>query len=235
MLNMKITLLSFFCVLLMIACSNRVISITSKEVNNTLNADSNFVYRNIQDISFMDTMILDDFINQNFRQLNDQTKINYLYDYISHEDGYKISKDWIKQDLEAFIVARQEKIGTFEPTLIKVFGTDFTALVLVNLDNNDKILSGYPIFCTENSGPEISEDTLIVTRPKVRCTFSKNVINTEKLTGTIQINPKTEKDNFYIDKITYKTTISESGTFSTVKIDSIRYQEKFELSEFQTY
>jgi hypothetical protein len=219
----------------MIACSNRVKSSTSKEVNNTLNSDSNFVYRNIQDISFMDTMILDDFINQNFRQLNDQTKINYLYDYISHEDGSKISKDWIKQDLEAFIVACQEKIGTFEPTLIKVFGTDFTALVLVNLENNDKILSGYPIFCTENSGPEISEDTLIVTRPKVRCTFSKNVINTEKLTGTIQINPKTEKDNFYIDKITYKTTISESGTFSTVKIDSIRYQEKFELSEFQTY
>lgn len=235
MLKMKITLLSFFCALLMIACGNRVKPSTSNEAINKLNADSNFVYRNIQDISFLDTMFLDDFINQNFKQLNDQTKIDYLYDYLSHGNGSNISKDWIKQDLEAFIVARQERIGTFEPTLIKVFGTDFTALVLVNLEDNDKILSGYPIFCTENSGPEISEDTLIVTRPKVRCTFSKNVINTEKMTGTIQINPKIEKDNFYIDKITYKTTISESGKFSTVKIDSIRYQQKFELNEFQTY
>jgi hypothetical protein len=235
MLKMKITILSCFCVLLMIACSNPDKSKTSKEVNNTLNADSNFVYRNIQDISFMDTMILDDFINQNFRKLNGKEKIDYLYDYISQEDGSKISKDWIKQDLEAFIVARQERIGAFEPILIKVFGTDFTALVLVNLDENDKVHSGYPIFCTENSGPEISEDTLIVTRPKVRCTFSKNVINTEKLTGTIQINPNAKKDIFYIDKITYKTIISESGKFSTVKIDSIRYQEKFDLSEFQTY
>lgn len=232
---MKITLISFFSLLLIFACSNNVESNVKKDVFNSINADSNLVYRNIQNIAFMDTLILDDFINMGFEQLDDQSKINYLYDYISQENGSKISKNWIKQDLEAFIVAKQDPIGNFEPTLIKVFGTDFTALVLVNLVNGNKIISGYPIFCTENSGPAISEDTLIVTRPKVRCTFTKNVINSEKLTGTIQIDPKSEKETFHIDKLTYKTTISENGKFSTVKIDSNRYQQKFELSDFQTY
>ncbi len=203
--------------------------------------DSFFVLKNIKDLNFIDNLNWD-FDNlyfgksniYKFEKLDNDLKLKYLYDFIwGGSAGHKIDKEWFKMDLQAFIVAKQPKINNFQPTLIKVYGTDYSGLFLVNIKNKE-VISGYPIYDLETSGPEFSEDTLIITRPKILCTFKKNKLFFKKMTGTCK---PTENliQSFDVKQISYVTTIDFTGKIRTEKKDSCQYQKKCELDYFQTY
>lgn len=212
------------------------------EVNNQESLkDSNFVLTKIENLDFIDklnwdfeNLYLDSSKKQKFEKLSNELKIKYLKDFLSYADGSKMPVDWIISDLQAFIIVKRPKIEDFQPTIIKVYGTDFAAVILVNINESGDVKSGFPIYSVENSGPDISEDTLIITRPKTKCKFEYNWILTSKQIGTC--HPQNgEIQTFSVKQVNFKTTISKSGEIVTVKLDSAEFVKKCELEYFQSY
>lgn len=205
------------------------------------NLNASFVLRNVKNLNFIDSLYwdfenlyLDASQKQKFEKLTKGQKILLLSSLLKDHNSKGIDTNWIKEDLQAFVVAKQSSIGHLQPTLIKVFGTDYSAVLLINLENGNKPISGFPIYAIENSGPEISEDTIIVTRPKIKCRFSRNTILLFKLTGICY--PKSvDPTLFTIDSITSEISIHRNGMLKTRKLDSSRYQRKSELHYFQSY
>ena len=203
--------------------------------------DSTFIINDVKDLDFInnlnwdfENLFFDSTKRQKFEKLNNSLKIKYLKDFLKNENGSNIENDLIENDLQAFIIGKRPKINNFQPTLIKVYGTDFAAIVIVNINESGNVISGFPIYCLENSGPEISEDTLIVTRPKTKCRFENNIIYTSKLIGTCR--PKNSDIlEFIIDQVDFKTIINENGEIITTKLKKTQYSKKCDLDYFQSY
>lgn len=197
--------------------------------------DSVFVFRNSRNLDFLDTMTMDHFVEGHFQELTNKEKEKYLSFLFQNSDGARISKTFLKNDIQAFIVSKQQGIGCFEPTIVKLFGTDYTGLVILNLTTKGKLVSFYPIFSFENSGPEIYEDTLIVTRPIYRCNFSDQSLIIEKSFGTVYIDTILPLEISFIHTNRYKVSIDETGMFTTETLDSLSYEQPFELSDFNSF
>lgn len=180
-------------------------------------------------------MTLDHFVKGHFQELTYKEKVRFLSCLNQNNDGLLLSKNWLKLDIDAFIVAKQSKREEFVPTIIKLFGTDYTGLIVANIKENGRLISAYPIWSFENSGPEVYEDTLIITRPKYKCTFSENLIFTEISFGTVYVDTVSDYDLYFIHTKYYTTKIDEKGQFTTALIDSSSTEQPFELSDFNSY
>lgn len=215
--------------------------IKSSDSVKTKNKDSNFILTDIEDLDFVDKLKLDydklyfdSLKNQKFEKLSNANKLKYLKGLLKNEDGTEIRQDWIEGDLQAFIIGTRPKIGNFQPTIIKVYGTDYAAVILVNINESGNVISAYPIYALENSGPEFADSTVIITRPKTKCKFVNNNILISRLVGTC--HPKDVVfQEFNIKQINYKTTISASGDIVTMNLDSTKFTKKCKMDYFQSY
>ncbi len=235
--NFKLLLLGFF-LTSFCACNQPR---KTEEKNQESHKDSSFIITNIENLDFIDqlnwdfeNLYFDSSNKQKFKKLSNTLKIKYLKDFLRNEDGSKIPVDWIANDLQAFIIATRPKISDFHPTIVKVYGTDYAAVILVNINESDNVISGFPIYALENSGPDFSEDTLIITRPKTKCKFLNNCVLMSKLIGTCHPQNR-EIQTFSVKQINFKTTISKTGEITTVQGDSIQFVKKCELDYFQSY
>ena len=128
------------------------------------------------------------------------------------------------------------KNNSFRPNIIKIYGKDYTALVLAHRYHEENfICSGETLYNYKLKNPKISNDTLIVTQPKYKFEFKGWAIIYEKTFGTIVINPVTKKRDYFIDKITYKTETNPSGAPYTNIMKKSRISQKFEIEDFQSY
>jgi hypothetical protein len=215
--------------------------IKNTESFNTQKKDSNFIMTDVVDLDFVDklnwdfdNLYLDSLKNKKFEKLSNANKLKYLKGLLKFEDGTEIQDDWIEGDLQAFIIGTRPKIGNFQPTLIKIYGTDYAGVFLININESGNVISSYPIYDLENSGPEFSDSTMIISRPKTKCKFEKNSILLSRLVGTCY--PKNVGlQEFNIKQINYKTTINESGEIVITKLDSSQYTKKCNLEYFQSY
>jgi len=203
--------------------------------------NSSFIISNIENLDLTDSLNLDhgnlyfdSFKKQKFEKLSNAQKLKYLKKFLKYENGTEISDEWIELDLQAFIIGTRPKVGNLQPIIIKVYGTDYTAAILVNLDDNGNVVSGFPIFSLENSGPEFMEDTIIITRPKTKCKFENNTILTSKMVGKCKL-PFEGIPTFSIVQINYITTIGEKGEIKTTAFDTLNYSKKCKLDFFQSY
>ena len=221
---------------------NKNNKITSTQIENEIHQkkESFFVLYNIKDLNFInnlnwdfDNLYLGKSNTKKFEKLDKKLKFRYLYNVLRFEDGRRIDKEWFEMDLQAYIVAKLPTINNFQPTIIKVYGTDYSALVLANIRDN-KLISSYSIYDLETSGPEFEEDTLIITRPKTFCTFKQNKLYLKIMTGTCKPNDNLIQ-NFNVKENNFTTTIDFSGKIITEKKDSSKYEKKCELDYFQTY
>lgn len=210
--------------------------------NNNSKSQKYFVVTNVNNLDFVDSLQFGDTGDlylgssktKKFEKLSDLLKIKYLKGVLKNDDGSDMPEDWMTMDIQAFIIGKRPKIGNFEPTIIKVYGTDCLAVVLVNIDNTGNVVSRFPIYKIENNSPVISEDTLVVTSPKIKCIFKNNTILTSTLTGTC--NPKKDSmEHFLIKQINFKTTISNNGQFQTVRLDSTEFEKNCDFNYFQTH
>lgn len=234
----KLLILGFFLILFCACNQSRKI----KEKNQEFIKDSSFILTDIENLDFIDklnwdfeNLYYDSSKKQKFEKLSNVLKIKYLKNILKYEDGSKIPDDWITADLQAYIIATRPKIEDIQPIIIKVYGTDYAAVFLVNINQSGNVISGFPIYALENSGPDgLSEDTLIITRPKTICKFVKNAILTSKLTGTC--HPQNiDIQTFSVKQINFKTTISKTGEITTVKVDSNQFIKKCNFDYFQSY
>ena len=232
------SLLLFFFIASICACNQPQ---KMEEKKQEVVKDSSFIITNIENLDFIEqlnwdfeNLYFDSSKKQKFEKLSNVLKIKYLRDFLKYENGSNIENDWIEDDLQAFIIGQRPKINNFQPTLIKVYGTDLAAVIIVNINESGNVISGFPIYSLENIGPEISEDTLIITRTKTKCRFENNIIYTSKLIGTCR--PKNSNiQDFIIDQVDFKTIIKENGEIITTKLNKTQYSKKCELDYFQSY
>jgi hypothetical protein len=195
------------------------------------------VYDALSNLDFMDTMKIKDYYKQNFEPLSDSLKIIYLSEYFEEKTGRPFTKEMLTTDLKAFLVACLHIGSFYKPTIIKIYGKDYIALVLANMNRYGTVISGETLYNYKLRNPQIENDTLIVTQPKYKFDFKFNgwVIIYEKTIGTILINPNTKKRDYFIDKTIYETRNNESGASHTKIIEKSRISQKFEIEDFQSY
>ncbi len=87
-----------------------------------------FKHRFLRNLNFIDTMKIKDYYKQNFEPLSDSLKIIYLYDYFKDETGHSYSKEILTNDVKAFLIASLYFPSFFNPTIIKIYGKDYTVL-----------------------------------------------------------------------------------------------------------
>lgn len=225
--------------LILLSCNQEYKSKQKSKVNK--DKDSSFVLLNVKNIDFIEDLKWD-FDNlyygeskvKKFEKLDNDLKIKYLYGFITGGvEGHKVDKEWLKMDMVAYIVAKQPKSENFQSVIIKVYGTDYSGLFLVNVKGN-KVISRYPIYDLEISGPHILEDTLLVTRPKTFCEFKKNKLLIKKVTGTCKPTDKISQ-KFSVKEVNYIVTIDKLGQIKTVIKDIAQYDKRCKLEYFQTY
>lgn len=232
---------SIFCLLIVL------FSCTHKKNGNGIKAPFDFGYTKgekhyikydvLDNLDFMDTMKIKDYYKQNFEPLSDSLKIIYLSDNFKDETGRSYSNKMLTNDVKAFLIASLYIDSFFKPTIIKIYGKDYTALILANRNHYGTVISGETLYNYKLRNPQISNDTLIVTQPKYEIAFRKKgraIIYTKKI-GTIVINPITKNRDYFIDKITYETETNTSGVPYTNVIKKSRISQKFEIEDFQSY
>lgn len=212
-----------------------------KSNDSSKKSDKDYFYEmsSIKNLDFLDNLhydldsgnlYLDSLKNRKFKKLNNEFKLKYLKG-LKYEGGSEISKDWLENDIQAYLIGTLPTIANFQPTIIKVNGTDHSSVQLVNIDENGKLVSNYTIYYIGISSVQFIEDTLIITRPKIKCRFSNNCIFISKMIG--MCNPQKDSlQKFSIKQFNYKTIINNKGEASTLLIDSLQFDKKCTLDYF---
>jgi hypothetical protein len=186
-------------------------------------ADSLFVYQGISSSEIVENSVYD-FYNlfvdstkkRAYLKLDNKSKLKLLTTVL------KMDTIWIKEDIQAFLISKQEKIGNIQPIIIQTLGTDFDALLLVNLDQKGNFVFGTFLNGGENGGPLSESDSLVICRPYIRCFFVNNHIKSYSLNAMIK-DPN-HNNIAIIDSINFESTIELDGTIKTQKLDSFRYK-----------
>jgi hypothetical protein len=118
----------------------------------------------------------------------------------------------------AHFVSKQEKIGNFQPIILRVVGTDYLTLWLLLLDNNCKPVSVFYLEGQNCEGPWETDSTTM-SCPVKRNKFNKNKIDSYEIRTTDFL----DSNKSIIDSLVYTTEITDRGEFKTRRIDSVRY------------
>lgn len=198
-----------------------------------------FVLHNVKNLEFISELYWDFedlYLNKTsklkFEKLDNSKKMKYLNGILTFNNE-KVFYDKSNGSYDmAYIVAKQPKINDFTPTLIKLYGTGYSAFVLVNI-KGEKVLSGHTIFSLELNGPETSEDTIIMTRPKTFCSFKNNQISVKNLVGTCYPH-KEDCTSFKVKETNYTISIRNNGTIKKEIKDSSEYTKMCSFDFFQS-
>ena len=121
----------------------------------------------------------------------------------------------------AHFISKQDKIGDFQPIILRVVGTDYLTLWLLLLDKDCKPVSLFFLEGENCEGPWDTDST-IMDCPTKRNKFIKNRIESYELRTTDFFN----SNKSIIDSLVYTTEINEKGEFKTKRIDSVRYTRR---------
>jgi hypothetical protein len=200
---------------------------TKNTNNNELSLkDSLFVFKGISSTEIVEKSVwdfeqlyVDSTEKRTYIKLDNKQKLRLLPNIL------KMDTLWIRMDIQAYFISKQEKIGNIQPIIIQTSGTDFAALLLINLDNKGNLLSGMILTGGENSSPQGELDSLLFLRPYTRCFFNKNHIKSYTLSAMVEKNRNNKLA--IIDSVNYESVIESNGTIKTKKLDSFRYKRNY--------
>jgi hypothetical protein len=130
--------------------------------------------------------------------------------------GLQMDKEFPYSSLfTASFVSMQDKIGTIQPIILKTVADDFSALVLINLNENNSPVDYLIVDRQEFCG----NDDSIACEKYRHSIFKGNEITTYEL---FEITSNVDDRLFYVDSIVHKSIIDSKGHFKTKKTDSIR-------------
>jgi hypothetical protein len=118
----------------------------------------------------------------------------------------------------AHFVSKQDKIGIFQPIILRVVGTDYLTLWLLLIDNDCKPVNVFYLEGENCEGPWETDST-IMDCPIKRNKFTKNKIESFEIRTTDFLN----SSKSIIDSLVYITEVNEQGEFKTKRTDSVRY------------
>jgi hypothetical protein len=197
-----------------------------KEKKEIIPIDSQLVYENISSTEVVEKSLwglsylyVDSTMKKAYPELDNNIKIKLLPQIL------KMDTTWIRMDIKAFLISRQEKIGELQPIIIQVSGTDFGALLLIILDEHGEEVSGMFLNGGEDSGPLKDMDTVLLLQPYKRSFFNGNQIKTYSISALVKTYNTNKPD--IIDSVSYVSKIELNGTINTRKIDSVRIERKY--------
>jgi hypothetical protein len=197
-----------------------------KEKKEIIPNDSQFVYQGISSTEIVDKSVwglnylfVDSTKEKAYLKLDNKLKLKLLSKILN------MDTTWIKDDIRAYLISKQEKIGKLQPIIILTSGTDFGALLMIILDEEGDEISGLFLSGGEDSGPLEDMDSVLLLQPYKRSFFVSNQINSYSLSARVKTY-KTNKPDI-IDSVSYRTTIKLNGTIVTEKIDSVRIKRKY--------
>ena len=189
-------------------------------------SDSQFVFNGISTTEIVEKSVwgfnylfVDSSKKKAYLKLDNNLKLQLLPNIL------RMDTFWIKEDIQAYLISKQEKIGNIQPIIVQTNGTDFGALLLINLNEKGDEISGMFLNGGENSGPLEDLDSVLLLRPFKRSFFNYNQVNSYSLSAWVN-KYKTNKPDI-VDSVTYRSTIEMDGTIKTQKIDSVRIKRKY--------
>jgi|GEM_PF-1701427 len=134
-----------------------------------------------------------------------------------------IDSAYIVKYMNAYFIAKQDKIGDYTPAIFWVSGDDYGALVYIVLNKELKPVSHTILYGGLESGPLAETDTS-VTLPPYKQSFIKG---NEIASYILHVQDHGKNKPATIDSVTYKTVVDASGHLNTVQLDSTRYKRMF--------
>jgi len=199
-----------------------------EEIERIKPVDSLFFYRGIsssdiieKSVSDFYNLFIDSTKKTAYLKLDNKTKLKLLPFVL------KMDTNRIKEDISAFLISEQPQIGNIHPIIIRAWGTDFSSLILVNLNENNDFVSGKYLYVGEVDayGDRFDSDSITILQPYTVCYFENNHIYSSSVTTTLQKNRSKNTD--IIDSVSYRTTIESDGLIKTFRLDSIRKYRKY--------
>ena len=141
----------------------------SLSTDTSLLSDKNFAYKNILDTrtlwknhKFKDgKLYADSSYKVAFTELSKQQKLKLIASALAKELGQK-DKNLIANLMQAFFIAKQDKIGEYQPIILFLNGDDYMAMKLVVLNKSDEPVDEYILAGGFDSGPYSQGDSLTV-------------------------------------------------------------------------
>jgi len=165
--------------------------------------------------------------NQDKYHLDKSTAIKLYFPYIKKQFGYSDSDLPNLNIPDIQYVSKMDIIGNIVPIIINASGDDLDELVLITLDKDLNYIDGF--YLSGNCGcVGLDERNLPYVRacPERESSIGKTSITTYHKKITYKVGSNANFESVIIDSLTYKTTISELGFFSTRMIDSTRVIRK---------
>lgn len=132
-------------------------------------ADKNFAYKNASDLSRVwierqynyHDLYADSTRKVKFVELLPALKAKIIAPFLSKDQG-TTNLDFIKNEVMAHFIAKQDKIGDVQPILVMISGGEYESLTMILLDKNNKFVDGVNLFGGLDSGPYQHGDTLMI-------------------------------------------------------------------------
>jgi hypothetical protein len=133
----------------------------------------------------------------------------------------KVDSSYAVNQMEAFFIAKQHKIGDLQPLIIRIQGDDYVSLSMILLNKDNKYVSGYNISGGFNSGPDQQGDSIETYEARSYSHLKNSLINTYYIYETDPMD--TVKTTALIDSNAFESIISTSGKITTKQVAKVRY------------
>lgn len=201
-----------FLLLLTVACSHYR---KKASENSYCLPDSAFVLLNLKESITLESFKYSD----NFDVMYSGQKLNKL------DSGQKekllrgvINNGFPPYMFDVHLIAKQQKIGKYQPIILWVGGTDYLTSVLLLVDSDCNPVS-HLILEGENCEGPFETDSTIMLCPIKYNQFQGNKIESQEV-RRIEFF---DSGKTIIDSLSYHTEIDDMGQFRTERLDSIRY------------
>jgi hypothetical protein len=234
-LNLYFSLLT--AILSVIGCSDKkkgnahILSKQDSMVNadTSFLADKNFIYkntRNTKDIKFTAKLsngkiYTDTTYKTAFVELTESQRIQLIAPFVAKE--MRMDETYVKGYMLAYFISKQNKIAEFQPVIIEIIGNDYSSLILIVLDKNNKPVDGLNLE-NGNQGNYVNIDDSLTRHDKACYSYLDNDVVTKY--EIIETNYKdAAKKDIIIDSNVFVSTISQIGKITTKQVVKAHFKK----------
>jgi hypothetical protein len=198
--------------------------------------DRNYIYHNInktENVKFIwrrlhgkpdDNLYTDSTFKKSYIPLNLYQKSQLIQKFFSNL--MKVDSSYAVNSMEAYFVAKQDKIGNLQPILIRLQGDDYVSLTMIILNKENKYISGYNVSGGFNSGADQRGDSVETYEARSYSHLKDNKINTYYIYETDPMDMI--KTTASIDSNVFESIIGANGQFKTKQVAKVRYNIPYE-------
>jgi hypothetical protein len=197
----------------------------SKQIKGA-NFDDLFVLKNITTSLFK----VDTTTRKKFVEMDSNQKRQYIIPNIHYENKDLVVPDtqYLVKYIEGRFIAKQNKVGEFQPIILALYGDDYEVLLLVILDKNHKPVSQLILSGGISAGPDDETDDTLMQHDRESLLYG-DTVRTYLL--RLKIPKRDTIVSESIDSISYLREIMSDGKIKLLKTDSSHYIGKYREPE----